>query len=315
MNLSAFSPLIDAHWAWALLLGVGLDVAFGEPRRWHPLVGFGRLAQRVEACLNREGGSRAAGVGAVLLLMAPLLLLLLTTRAWIDDAWRWVLDGVVLYAALGARSLHEHVARVQRALGDDDLAAARQAVQCIVTRDCSELDAQAVSGAAIESALENGSDAIFATLFWFVVAGAPGVLVHRLANTLDAMWGYKNERFLRFGWAAARLDDGLNWLPARLTAVSYAVLGYTKLALWCWRHQARLWESPNAGPVMASGAGSLGVRLGGPARYHGRIETRPVLGAGRAPEPRDVARALALVASTMLLWLVVLSLLHLGVTR
>lgn len=315
MNFPTLPSLFDAHWAWALLLGVGLDVAFGEPRRWHPLVGFGRLAQWVEARFNRAGGSRLAGLMAVLLLVVPLLLLLLAVQWWAGEAWHWLVDGVALYAALGARSLHEHVARVQRALGGDDLAAAREAVQCIVTRDCTQLDVQAVSGAAIESALENGSDAIFATLFWFALAGAPGVLLHRLANTLDAMWGYKDERFLRFGWAAARLDDVLNWLPARLTALSYAVLGYTKLALWCWRHQAHLWESPNAGPVMASGAGALGVRLGGPARYHGRTEMRPVLGAGRAPEARDVPRALALIASTMLLWLVVLSLLHLGVAR
>lgn len=315
MNSFLLPSLLNADWAWALLLGVGLDVAFGEPRRWHPLVGFGRLALWVEQRCHRDGGSRSAGLAAWVLLLAAPLALVLGLRAWLPPGLVWLLDGAVLYFALGARSLHEHVARVRHALLHEDMAGARSALQRIVTRDCSELDARGVAGAAIESALENGNDAIFATLFWFAVAGGPGVLVHRLANTLDAMWGYRNERFLHFGWAAARADDLLNWAPARLTALSYAALGYTKLALWCWRHQARLWDSPNAGPVMAAGAGALSLRLGGPARYDGQVETRPVLGAGRTPEPRDVSRALALVASAMLLWLVVLSLLHLGAVR
>lgn len=315
LPLPSLPSLLDAHWAWALLLGVGLDVLLGELRRWHPLVGFGRLAQRLEAGLNRGAGSRAAGAMAWLLLIVPVLAAVLALKGWLDAPWHWVVDGLLLYLALGARSLHEHVARVQHALAQGDLPAARDAVQRIVSRDCSSLDAGGVSGAAIESALENGNDAIFATLFWFAVAGGAGAVLYRLANTLDAMWGYRTERFLHFGWAAARIDDGLNWLPARLTALSYTVLGYTKLALWCWRHQARRWSSPNAGPVMAAGAGALGLRLGGPARYHGQLEERPVLGAGRAPEPRDVGRALALVASAMLLWLVVLSLLHMGWLR
>jgi adenosylcobinamide-phosphate synthase len=140
-----------------------------------------------------------------------------------------------------------------------------------------------------------------------VVAGAPGVVLYRLANTLDAMWGYRSARFAGFGWAAARIDDVLNWIPARLTAMSYALLGHTADALRCWRTQAPQWSSPNAGPVMASGAGSLRVQLGGIARYDGIDEARPALGVGNAASADDIQRALALVSRTLWLWLAVLS--------
>lgn len=129
------------------------------------------------------------------------------------------------------------------------------------------------------------------------------LLLFRLANTLDAMWGYRTPRYLQFGWAAARIDDLLNFLPARLTALSYALLGRTRPALACWRSQAPGWDSPNAGPVMAAGAGALGVRLGGTARYHGHEELRPPLGEGRAPDLAALHGALALVRRGAWLWL------------
>ncbi|AKJ29099.1 adenosylcobinamide-phosphate synthase CbiB [Caldimonas brevitalea] len=312
MLFDLYLSLADREWAWALLLGVAADVLLGEPRRWHPLVGFGRVAAGVEARLNRA--RRWQGVLAVGLMLALPLALLSLLRSRLPGG-QWLVDGVLLYFALGARSLHEHVRPVGQALQAGDLAAARAAVQRVVSRDCGSLDAAGVAGAAVESTLENGNDAVFGTLFWFAVGGGAGALLYRLANTLDAMWGYRTERLRAFGWAAARLDDGLNWLPARLTALSYAGLGYTKLALWCWRHQAPRWDSPNAGPVMAAGAGALGLKLGGPASYHGRVEQRPVLGAGRLPAAGDIGRALALVASVLLLWLVVLTVLHAGLTR
>ena len=151
-----------------------------------------------------------------------------------------------------------------------------------------------------------GSDAVFAALFWFCLLGAPGVVLYRLSNTLDAMWGYRNERFERFGWAAAKIDDVLNYVPARLVALTYALLGHTRLALRCWRRQAPLWDSPNAGPVMAAGAGALGVSLGGSAVYHGIEEQRPQLGEGAPPRARDIERALNLVYGGVALWMLVL---------
>jgi adenosylcobinamide-phosphate synthase len=137
-----------------------------------------------------------------------------------------------------------------------------------------------------------------------VLAWAPGVVLYRLANTLDAMWGYRTPRYRDFGWAAARLDDVLNWIPARLTALSYVVVGTKPALAWrCWREQAPVWKSPNAGPVMAAGAGALGLALGGQARYHGEWVARPALGEGLAPRAEDIDRAVALVRRALWLWL------------
>ncbi|QRY79050.1 cobalamin biosynthesis protein [Pseudomonas sp. PDNC002] len=345
------------------VLGVALDALLGEPKRWHPLVAFGRLADRLERRFNRsrvpehplpnplpegrgdcsvsgetlsrsatpicslslqgegwgEGvsastttpksdtpglGWRSHGVTAWIIAVIPLTLiaLLLSLLPYVG----WIVQVLALYAALGLRSLGEHADPVVLALRSGDLNEARLRVGYVVSRETAELDETAVARAATESVLENGSDAVFAALFWFAVAGAPGVVLYRLSNTLDAMWGYRNARFERFGWAAAKIDDVLNYIPARLVAFTYALLGHTRLALRCWRTQAPKWDSPNAGPVMAAGAGALGVSLGGSARYHGELHERPQLGEGPAPTAVDIWRALALVRQGVLLWLLII---------
>ncbi|WP_455230973.1 adenosylcobinamide-phosphate synthase CbiB [Geopseudomonas aromaticivorans] len=286
----------------SLLAGVALDVALGEPRRRHPLVAFGRLANWLEAQFNGHGrGWRSHGVSAWCLAVLPLTALtwLLVQLPWVGD----LLGIVALYAALGLRSLHEHALPVLDALRRGDLPAARDGVALVVSRDTSALDEGGVARAATETVLENGSDAVFAALFWFAVAGAPGVVLYRLSNTLDAMWGYRTPRFERFGWAAARIDDVLNFVPARLTALTYALLGQTRRALACWRRQAPQWDSPNAGPVMAAGAGALGVELGGAAIYHGEVHPRPALGEGAPAAAASIAGALSLLRRGVLLWL------------
>lgn len=287
-----------------MLAGMGLDALLGEPRRWHPLVGFGRMAQAIERGLHRD--ARLRGVLAWCLAVLPAVALtaviahlLATWSAWASMAF----SAAMLYLAIGHRSLGEHARAVEAPLRAEDLDAARSAVARMVSRDTQALDASQVAAAATESVLENGADAVFGALFWFAVLGAPGVVLYRLANTLDAMWGYRTPRHERFGWAAARIDDGLNYVPARLTALTYAVLGDTRRALRCWRRQAPLWDSPNAGPVMAAGAGAIGVQLGGPAPYHGRWEDRPALGEGVAPEADAIGAALRLVRHGVWLWL------------
>ena len=288
--------------ALSALAGVGLDAWLGEPRRWHPLVGFGHLAQRIEQRLNSGGrGWRSHGVsGWCLAVLPPVTLVWLLSLSSLG----WLVDILVLYFALGLKSLAQHALPVAQALRLGNLDEARRRVGYLVSRRTSELDACGVARAGTESVLENGADAVFASLFWFAVLGAPGVLLHRLSNTLDAMWGYRNERFERFGWAAARIDDVLNYLPARLVALTYALLGRTATALRCWRRQALQWDSPNAGPVMAAGAGALQVQLGGAAIYHGVEEQRPQLGEGAPAQARDIERALNLVYFGVLLWLV-----------
>lgn len=287
------------------LVALLLDALFGEPRRGHPLVLFGRWAERLERRFNPGGrGWRSHGVSAWLLAVLPP-----TVVVWLLadlPGLGWVVSVLALYAAVGLRSLNEHAEPVAQALEQGDLARARERVGYMVSRDTRELDDSAVARAATESVLENGSDAVFAALFWFAVAGAPGVVLYRLANTLDAMWGYRNARFERFGWAAARIDDLLNYIPARLVALTYAVLGKTALALQCWRQQAPLWDSPNAGPVMAAGAGALGVQLGGPAIYHGELHERPHLGEGEPACAADIQRGMDLVRQGVMLWVAVL---------
>ncbi|MCC6134347.1 MAG: adenosylcobinamide-phosphate synthase CbiB [Candidatus Contendobacter sp.] len=294
-----------------LCLGaVLLDQALGEPRRWHPLVGFGGLAQRLEALVYgppelSPNARRERGVIAVMLLLVPFTLVA-GLLAWLPLIGLAVALGL-LYLAIGARSLVEHAEAVAAALQADDLLLARQKVALIVSRDTADLDEEGISRATIESVLENGCDAIFGALFWFALTGAAGVVLYRLANTLDALWGYRTPRYLRFGWAAARLDDGLNWLPARLTALSYTLVGPQSALAWrCWQAQAPSWKSPNAGPVMAAGAGALGLALGGPACYHGQWQSRPPLGEGLAPCAEDIGRAVKLVQRALWLWLAVI---------
>ncbi len=283
-----------------------IDWQFGEPRRAHPLVAFGRLAGAIEARLNDGRRGRLVGVAAWCLAVLPPVALATLLIALLPWPFAAAIHVALLWFALGARSLAEHIAPIGAALVRGDLADARVLTGRIVSRDTREADASALSRAAVESALENGNDAIFGALFWFLVAGGPGALMFRLANTLDAMWGYRTPRLLRFGWAAARIDDALNWIPARLTAASYALLGDTANAWRCWRTQARHWDSPNAGPVMAAGAGSLNVVLGGAAVYHGELEIRPELGSGAPAAPEHVRAALSLVARTIILWLALL---------
>lgn len=297
--------------ALSATVAVVLDWCLGEPRRWHPLVGFGRYAHWTEARLHSgeprsASSARACGALAVALTIAPAVAAC-ALLAQIPYA-AMVLGPGVLYLALGHRSLHQHAGRVADALRDGNLAEARRHVGRMVSRDTAALDEGRVAAAAVESVLENGNDAVLGALFWFAVLGAPGVLAYRLANTLDAMWGYRTPHYLHFGWAAARLDDLLNWIPARLTALSYALAGCTGAALRCWRQQAPAWDSPNAGPVMAAGAGSLRLQLGGPAVYHGCWKPRPVLGEGTTPQAKDIRRALRLVETALSLWLAVLAL-------
>lgn len=283
-----------------------LDAWLGEPRRWHPLVGFGWLASSLEKWLNPLSrqplrGQYISGIVGVLLLVLPPMLaivLLMKLSVWLALA----LHVYCLYFAIGQRSLRQHGLAVYQALLAGQFKQAQLATSYMVSRDVEAIEPVS---ATIESVLENGNDSVFGALFWFFVAGGPGALAYRLVNTLDAMWGYKTPRYFYFGWAAARLDDVLNYIPARLTAITYALLGHTRLAWQSWRSQASLWDSPNAGPVMSAGAGALNVQLGGRARYHGEWHERPRLGTHTPPTAEDIPRALQLVRNGMLSWLMV----------
>jgi adenosylcobinamide-phosphate synthase len=281
--------------------GVALDYLLGEARRWHPLVGFGNLAMLIERTLNKGALRFLRGMSAWMLAVLPLSAL----AFFACDLGGLAAHALLLYFSLGLRSLRDHNLPIAYALARGDLADARLLTARIVSRDTTSASEADLAKASTESLLENGNDAVFGTLFWFIVAGGAGAVLFRLANTLDAMWGYRSSRYLQFGCSAARIDDALNFVPARLTALSYVVLGPNRKNAWrCWRLQAPGWSSPNAGPVMASGAGALGVSLGGSASYEGVLEERPMLGEGRPAQGSDIARAWTLVQATTLLWLV-----------
>ena len=298
-----------------IIVALLLDRILGEPRRFHPLVGFGRLAQGVEVYLIGDGKSRIRGVVALMSLLVMILLPITVAAYMLVAQWPlllWPLSILLLYLTVGGRSLAQHAEQVGSALDKDNLIEARRRVAMIVSRDCEELDEKGVARAAVETVLENGSDAIFAPIFWFLLLGIPGVVLYRIVNTLDAMWGYRNERYLHFGWAAARLDDVLNWAPARLTALGYTLAGATQSAWRCWKLQGSQMASPNAGVVMAAGAGALQVELGGAAQYHGEWIDKPQLGTGVTASSKDIRRAIALLNRTMMIWLAVIAIVELA---
>lgn len=196
------------------------------------------------------------------------------------------------WASLGGTTLRRTGERMADRLSAGDIDAARELVPWLCSRDPEALDADGIARATVESLAENTSDAVTGTLMWGAIAGAPGVVAHRAVNTLDAMVGYRNDRYRQFGWASARLDDVAGFLPARLTAVATVVAGPNRRqALAAWQRDASNHPSPNAGVVEASAAGALGLQLGGKTVYLSGVEMRPVLGGGRAPAVADVRRA------------------------
>lgn len=288
--------------ATAIIAAVLLDALLGEPKRWHPLVGFGWLAGRLERRLNKGTSPlslRIIGLASWLVLLLPATALgYIASHSTIG----WLADVILLYFSIGAHSLFLHARQIYLPLSQHNLTDARHAVSMIVSRDTTQLNETEIATATVESVLENGNDAIFGAIFWFLLFGGAGAVMFRLANTLDAMWGYRTPRYNYFGWAAARLDDLLNLIPARLTALSYALCGHTASALHCWRTQAGSWYSPNAGPVMSAGAGAMQVKLGGAATYHGQLKHRPTLGLGKHADNTHILQAISLVKRSMGLW-------------
>lgn len=292
--------MADAAW-WALspgALGLGalavaaaLDAAWGEPRNaWHPVAWFGRALAPLGPvlCRLRPGLAWLAGGLAWLAAVGAVAAAGWVVQAWLMSQPLWLalpLLGLALKPSLAWRMLHDEVAAVARALGPQgDVAAGRQQVARLCSRDVATLDAAGVRETAIETLAENLNDSLVAPLFWFVLAGLPGAWAWRAANTLDAMWGYRG----RWEWAgkwAARADDLLAWLPARLAGL--LLLAGSGVGLGVWRHQARRTPSPNGGWPMAAMALHLGIRLGKPGVY-------VLNGRQPPPGPADLPRSLAL---------------------
>ena len=282
--------------ALGLAAGFALDQLLGDPRRGHPVAGFGAVAARLEE--RTWADRRAAGVVHVAVLVGGAAGLgLAAERAARGRPWlRLGLTAAAYWTVLGGRSLQREARTLARQLESGDLAAARRQIRNLVGRDPSGLDAEQLARACVESVAENTADAVVAPLFWGAVLGLPGLLGYRAVNTLDAMVGHRSPRYERFGWAAARLDDVANWVPARgcglLTVALAPLVGGRPADAWrAWRRDAAQHPSPNAGVVEATAAGALGVRLGGRNVYGGVAEDRGVLGDGRAVAVPDIAPA------------------------
>ena len=283
-----------------LLVGLGIDALVADPRRAHPVAFYGRASARVQRRL--EADSRAAGVafwvasaGTVTGLGA-----LLSRQTARSPTLRLAAVTAATWSVVGGTSLGREAARIASAVDAGDLPLARALLPNLVGRDPSHLDGPAMLRAVIESVAENTGDAALSPLLWGAALGLPGLLGFRAVNTLDAVVGHHSERYERFGWASARIDDVAGLLPARLGALFACLLapvvgGSTSAARAAWVADAPGHPSPNAGPLEAAFAGALGLRLGGPVTYAYGESDRPWLnGAGRDPVPSDVSRAVLL---------------------
>ncbi|MEU8500274.1 cobalamin biosynthesis protein [Streptomyces lavendulae] len=295
----------DRVFAYGVTAGLIGDRILGDPRRGHPVAAFGRTAAAVEGALWRDDRARGAlhtlvcagGAAAVGALGARAV----RSR---PAAVRIALTAAATWAVVGGTSLGREARAIGGALAAGDADVARERLPHLCGRDPHALDEQQMARAVVESVAENTSDAVVGALVWGAVAGVPGLLAFRAVNTLDAMVGHRSPRYLRYGWASARLDDLAGWPGARLTALAAVAAGPDRRgAVRAWRADAAAHPSPNAGPVEASFAGALGVRLGGTLSYGGRVEHRAVLNAaaGRPVEVADIDRAVRL--SRRVTWL------------
>lgn len=306
--------------AITLLLALLLDKTLGEAKKFHYLVGFGWLATKVESTLNLSNKNentprysswqtKLLGLLAWCVLVLPLPIFYYLFIDQHIGLFQIVVDAIVLYLAIGLNSLHQHAMQIYRPLKADDITAARYYTGYIVSRETKALNEQEISRATVESMLENGHDSVIASLFYFIIGGAPLVILHRFANTLDAMWGYKNSRYIDFGYASAKLDDALGYLSGKYCTLLYAIQGIkNKLFIKALRNayqQGNQYKSHNGGWVMAAGATVMNIKLGGSAQYHGNVTQSVTLGDGNAATIKDIPSSLAIVRQASLLVVII----------
>jgi len=280
-----------------LLVGQLADTVFADPARGHPVAGFGWAASAFERVSYRDRKS-AGAVHTATLVGALAAIGALAQRTARGPVLGAVTAGAI-WVTVGGTSLARTGEQLADLVEADDLDGARRLLPSLCGRDPAALDIAGVTRAGLESIAENTSDAHVAPMMWAAVGGVPGAVAYRGINTLDAMIGNKSTRYIRFGWAAARLDDIANYVPARITGLLIAacaplVGGSASGSLAAWATDAARHPSPNAGVVEASFAGALGIRLGGPTQYHHELEIRPTLGDGRVPQVKDLRRAVRL---------------------
>ena len=296
--------MASVNHALGLIAGTAADAVFGDPRRHHPVAWFGSWVSWLESRIYRDSVARGALFTATAL--APVVAVGIAAEKLTRDhpIAHTVLTATATWAVLGSHSLAAEGHAMARELQADDIAAARDRLTHLCSRNPEDLDAPELARGTVESLAENTSDAVVCSLFWGAVAGIPGLLVHRGINTLDAMVGYRNPRYERFGKASAKLDDAVAYLPARLSGVISsglaATVGGSPTNAWrVMRRDARNHPSPNGGWCEAAWAGALNTHLGGASIYHGRVEERPQLGDPDTPAPdvHTIERASTLVSA------------------
>ncbi len=303
-----------------LLLALLLDKFLGEARQYHYLVGFGWLANQCEKRINIDNSKQLedpslapafnkknAILGALSWALLVLPLPLLYFFYLNDLVWylQILCDASVLYFAIGLNSLHQHAMQVYLPLKANNLKEARHFTGYLVSRETSTLTPDEMSRATVESMLENGHDSVIASMIYFIIGGAPLVILHRFANTLDAMWGYRTPQFNAFGFASARLDDLLGFFSAKVCTLLYALqsksLKTLTQALKNSASQGNQYKSHNGGWVMAAGATMMNIKLGGNASYHGKLIKSVTLGCGNNINIEDIPKSVLLVKRAAIL--------------
>lgn len=285
-----FDPIIIG-----LMAGYVTDLLLGDPRHRHPVAGFGTAAIALERRTYAPDKARGAAHEA---LLVGSVVALGVVAGRVRCPWVTPIAALATWTVLGGRSLSREGAAMHVLLDRDDVSGARVRIRHLVGRDSSGLSSDELARACVESLAENGADAVVSPLFWGAIAGVPGLLGYRAVNTLDAMIGHRSDRYREFGWAAARLDDVANWLPARLTVLSIALATGSPMRarniIHVVRRDAPAHPSPNAGPVEAAFAAALDRRLGGTNVYEGVTENRGWLGDGADVTAHDIPAAVRL---------------------
>lgn len=287
-----------------VLLAVLLDHLIPDRHGFKPFAWYRDWAESIEERFN--GGKRTHGIGAVLLATLPIaagVMLIHYILGEIGWALRFAFDVVVLYLCVDVHRLGRTASAISNALESGELGEADESLRELTGKGASARNEANIARATVEGVLKQGNSLIVSPIFWFIVLGPVGAVLQRLSCILDSLWGHRYERFAEFGWAAARFDDLIGWIPARITALSYALMGSFEDALHCWRRRVGVWSDINSGPLLASGFGAMHLQVCEAAEEGEYDERSPDLAI--VTDASYVPRAVALVWRVMLLWLVI----------
>jgi adenosylcobinamide-phosphate synthase len=291
---------------FAAILAVVLDRLLPDRHGFKPFAWYRDWAESVEERFN--GGRRSHGIGAVLIAIVPIVAGVVLVRYVLGEiGWllRFAFDIVALYLCLDVYRLGKVAGDVSRSLESGNLDDAEEHLRELAGKGAAEHTETGVARATVEAVLKQGNALVVSPIFWFMVLGPAGAVMQRLSAILDMLWGHRYERFAEFGWAAARFDDVMGWIPARITALSYALMGSFEDALHCWRSRLGVWSDINSGPLLASGFGALHMQACEVPAQESEYEERPMDTMAVVPDASHIRRVVALVWRVLLFWLAI----------